>query len=481
MTVNSPFRPRVWTSIVLTALGLALAARLTARAAQQPVQPSAPATTAAHVVLISIDGLKPDYYLGKGANPPDTPTLTALRNRGSWAEAVQAQYPSLTYVGHTSLATGLRPIRHGIVQNTMFDPASGGSSMWYFNASSLKRPALWDAVGGAGLTTAAVSWPVTVGARITYLFPESNQAPRDSTWLDLARRESTPGLVDAVVQRLGGFGPNDNRDPIQRDRFAGAAASQIIETWRPNLLLVHLVEADYAQHDHGPWSPESKAAMERIDRHIGEIVKSAERAGIADRTVFIISGDHGFYPVNAAFQPNVILKNAGLIDVDGSGRVTGWRAIAHRSAIRLKDPSDTVVANRVVKLFRDLADGPYQGLLRIVGGDEIARLGGDPDVLLILEPSPGYTTTAGFNGEPLERTDKKGDHGYLPTEREMYTGLILSGPGVREGIAMPIARQIDVAPTAARLLGVEMADVDGAAMIGVLDPIQRRLPVSGGR
>ena len=428
MSSSSPSRSRrIGASVGVL---IALAAVVTIRPVQTATQTTAQTAAAGHVVLISIDGLKPDYYLGRGAHPPNLPTLTALRSRGSWAEGVLAQYPSLTYVGHTSLATGLRPVHHGIVENTIFDPATGASAMWYFNASALKAPAIWNAVGAAGLTTAAVSWPVTVGAPITYLFPESNQAPRNSTWLDLARSESTPGLVDAVVKRLGGFGPNDNRDPVQRDRFAAAAAEQIIDSWQPNLLLVHLVEADYAQHDHGPWSAENKAAMERIDAHIGEMVKVVARAGIADSTTFIISGDHGFYPVHSAFQPNVILKNAGLIDVDAAGRVTGWRAIAHRSAIRLKDPGDRVTADRVVTLFRDLVDGPYQGLLRIVGHDEIARLGGDPDALLILEPSPGYTTAAGFTGAPLEATDKRGDHGYLPTEREMYTGLILSGPGV---------------------------------------------------
>jgi predicted AlkP superfamily pyrophosphatase or phosphodiesterase len=272
-----------------------------------------------------------------------------------------------------------------------------------------------------------------------------------------------------VVKRLGGFGPNDNRDPIQRDRFAAGAAAHIVETWRPNLLLVHLVEADYAQHDHGPWSPETKAAMERIDGHIGRIVASAAKAGVADRTVFIITGDHGFYPVHSAFQPNVILKNAGLIDVDASGRVVSWRAIAHRSAIRLKDPSDRATADRVMKLFGDLAAGVYHGMLRVVDREDIARLGGDPDALLMLEPSSGYTTAPGLTGDPLEPIAKRGDHGYLPTEHEMYTGLVVSGPGVRKGVVVPLAQQIDVAPTAAKLLGVDLGQVDGHIIAGVIE------------
>ncbi len=449
------------TLIVAACLPVVSAVWLTATA------PSSRAASASHVVLISIDGLKPDYYLHRGDNPPRTPVLDALRARGSYAEGVIAQYPSLTYVGHTSIATGDRPVRHGIVENTIFDPASG-SNAWVFNASAIKVPALWDVAGSAGLTTAGVSWPVSVGARMTYLFPESNQAPRDRTWLDEARRDSTAGLVDAVVQRLGGFGPNDNRDPIQRDRFAAATASYIAETWRPNLMMVHLVEADYAQHAHGPWSPEARIAMERIDGRIGEILQSVERAGTLNETVFMVTGDHGFYRVHSAFQPNVVLEKAGLLETDENGRVRTWQAIAHRSGIRLKNPGDTALARRVEKMFHDLAEGPYQGLLRIVDRAEIARLGGDPDLLLMLEPAEGYTTAAGTTGGVLVAAGKGGDHGYLPTEQNMLTGLIMAGPGVRRGVVLPIARQIDIAPTAARLLGIEMRNVDGVEMVGVL-------------
>ena len=49
------------------------------------------------------------------------------------------------------------------------------------------------------------------------------------------------------------------------------------------------------------------------------------------------------------------------------------------------------------------------------------------------------------------------------------TGLILSGAGVRRGVVVPVARQVDIAPTVARLLGLKMEDVDGTAMVGVLE------------
>lgn len=431
----------------------------------------APADRAKHVVIISIDGLRPDYYLDVPRDRITTHGLDLLRERGSWAEGVVGVFPSLTYPSHTTIVTGTRPAAHGVVQNTRFAPDGGGS--WFFESSTLKIPTLWDAAREAGLTTAGISWPVTVGAKIDYLLPETNQAPRDSTWLDLMRRQSTPGLVDAVVARLGGFEPNANRDYRERDRFSTAAATHIIETYRPNLVLIHLVELDTAQHQYGPHSPQAVEALERVDVSISTILEAISKAGITAETAVIVTGDHGFYRVHSAFQPNVALREAGLLRTDEAGRITDWQAMAHRSAIRLKNPNDRATAERVEKLFQELANGPYRGLFRVVDRAEIAERGGDPEVLLFLEPIEGYTTAAGTTGAFLIASTRGGDHGYTPDAPAMHTGLILAGAGIARGVVMPLARQIDIAPTAARLLGLKLPHAEGVAMVGVLGTTER--------
>ena len=143
--------------------------------------------------------------------------------------------------------------------------------------------------------------------------------------------------------------------------------------------------------------------------------------------------------------------------------------MAHRSAIRLKDPNDAALAARVERIFRNLAETRYKGLFRVVDRQEIAARGGDPDALLFLEPAEGYTTAAGVSGEFLIASARHGDHGYIPDNPPMHTGLIVSGAGVQRGIVMPLARQIDIAPTAARLLGFDMPQAEGVPMVGVLD------------
>ena len=418
--------------------------------------------------MISIDGFRPEMYLDATRDGLALPNIQALRSGGSSAEGVEVAHPSLTYVSHTSLATGVRPARHGVVSNTKFDPPSG-SPQWYYEAAALKVPAVWDRAKAAGLKTAGASWPVTVGARIDVLFPESNQAPPDSTWLARARAESTPGLVDAVVKELGGFGENDNRNAVQRDRFTAAVAAHIIRVERPNLLMIHLMETDTAQHADGPGSPAARDAIQHIDAHVGAMMRAVDEAGIRARTTFLVTGDHGFSRVHTLIQPNVILRDGGWLTTDTRGRVATWQAASHATAIRLKDPSDHALAARIEARFREEAAGRYHGIFRVTSRAELDALGAYPEAAFFVEPAEGYYATDGvMNDAVLVAATRFGAHGFLPTDARMHTGFIAAGAGVRDGVPLPLLRQIDIAPTIARLLGFAMPDVDGVPIVGVL-------------
>ena len=421
-----------------------------------------------HVVLISVDGLLPEYTIRPEDFGVRLPNIQALRDRGSWAEGVIGQYPSLTYPSHTSIVTGVRPARHGIFQNTGFEPTGGGA--WFFESEAIRVPTLWQLAKAASLRTAGVSWPVTVGADIDILYPETHQNPPDTSWLELARRESTPGLIDAVVAEMGGFGERDNLDPVKRDQFATAVATHIITNHQPNFLAIHLVQTDYAQHATGKHTIESLHAFSRVDGHIGEIIRAVSAAGLLERTTFVVTGDHGFYRVHSEFQPNVVLRRAGLLSTDEAGTINKWQAVAHRASIRIADAADSALAQRVERLFRELADGQYRGLLEVIGRKQLDQLGADPEALLYLEPAEGFAISQGFVEDSfLVGTQRRGSHGYLPTRPAMHTGLVLSGSGIQQGVAFPIARQVDIAPTIARLLGFEMANTEGTAMAGALE------------
>lgn len=443
---------------------------LAATAARTSAQGAPPAPRLAdHVILISIDGLRPAVYLDAEREGVKIPNLLALKESGSMAEGVVVTYPSMTYPSHTSIVTAVSPAKHGIVTNTILDPLNG-SRLWFYENSAMKAPAIWEAARKHGLKTAGVSWPVSVGAQMDVIYPESNQAPSDMTWLARARRDSTPGLVDAVVSDLGGFGERDNLDPVKRDRFAAATAVRIVRTEKPNLMVVHLMGTDSAQHASGPGSPEARAAYERVDAHIGEIIKAVDEAGMRSRTAFVITGDHGFSRVHALFQPNVVLRDAGLLKTDDKGRITDWSAVLHGMAVVAKEPGPNALASRVEALFEDLARTKYKGLFRVVGRRELDERGAYPGALFFIEPAEGYYLSEGFEqNEFLVGTTRRGAHGFIPAEPRMFTGLIAAGAGIRAGVPLPSVRQIDIAPTVARLLGFTMPNVDGIPLRGLMD------------
>src|SRR5262249_36056617 len=189
------------------------------------------------VVMISVDGLRPDYVTAADARGAKVPALRRFLTEGSFAEGVEGVIPTVTYPSHTTLVTGVSPAKHGIFGNQTFDPLRENQGGWYWYAEDIRVATLWDAAARAGWTTAAVQWPATLGARITWNIPEFWRAgtPDDNKPL---RATATPGLLAELEADLGpfprGFG-------IEADERRGRFAERILEKKRPGLLLLHVI------------------------------------------------------------------------------------------------------------------------------------------------------------------------------------------------------------------------------------------------
>jgi predicted AlkP superfamily pyrophosphatase or phosphodiesterase len=118
---------------------------------------------AGSVLMISVDGLSPEYVLKADAHGLKIPTLRRFLTEGTYAEGVIGVVPSVTYPSHTTLITGVWPSEHGIDANVAFEPLVTVET-WNWYAQDIKVPTLWDAAARAGISTASVSWPVSVGA-----------------------------------------------------------------------------------------------------------------------------------------------------------------------------------------------------------------------------------------------------------------------------------------------------------------------------
>src|SRR5262245_66457835 len=74
------------------------------------------------VILISIDGLKPDYVLEADKHKLRIPNLRRIVKEGSYATNVTGVEPTVTYPSHATMITGVSPPRPGICTSPPFAP-----------------------------------------------------------------------------------------------------------------------------------------------------------------------------------------------------------------------------------------------------------------------------------------------------------------------------------------------------------------------
>lgn len=426
-----------------------------------------------HVILISVDGLRPEFYLDRDW---PAPMMQRMAHDGAHAVKVRGVTPTVTYPSHTTLVTGALPARHGITNNRPFEPG-GATGLWFMESDSIRVPALWDAVHEVGNTSAGISWPVSAGAVIDYNIPEfwsvsgregDLTGPAAST-AALRARVTPQGLLEEIERESIGPFPNfywgQNRS---REDVVGAMAGHLIERYRPNLLVVHLNQMDYYQHANGREHPDVRVALGAVDRAIARMVEATERAGISDRTAFIVTGDHGFVNVDTRVAPNVWLVEAGLHE-DRPDR-GNWRAAFHAAGgsafLRLRDPGDRDAVARVRQLLNDLPPG-IRSLFRVVERDELDARGADPDSPLALAAAPGVSLIADTGGEALQ-PGSGGGHGYFPELDDVHTGFVAWGAGVAQGRVVPLMHLVDVAPVIAALLRLDFTAPDGVLRPGIL-------------
>lgn len=423
-----------------------------------------------YVVMISIDGLKPEYYTKADQYKLKIPNIRKLCQDGSFAEGSETIYPSLTYPGHTTLVTGVRPTLHGIFSNQIWlGPESPTSNEWYWYAKAIKVPTLWSESHKIGLKTAAVAWPVTTEGEIDYLVPEIWQGSFDTSF-KVSMEKSTPSsLANLITKSLPEPYPN-----ILNDFVRAQAAIEIMANYKPNLLLVHLSEVDYLEHTKGIFSQPVLEKLEENDVFIGRLIETTKQAGIFDRTSFFVVSDHGFVPIEKQFRPTVLLAKEGYITLSKDAKkLLDWQAMPFgqggSTAIMMKDPTDKATAVKIVEMFEKFAAKPNSPLNRVVKADELIKLGANPNAICFLEAAPGYEINTELTGDLTEKSEKyKGTHGGLPTRSEMYASFIASGYGIKKGVREPFTKNIHVAPTIATLLGFTLPMVEGHAIREIL-------------
>ncbi len=418
------------------------------------------------LVMISVDGLRPDYITAADAHGAKLPNLRRFLKEGTYADGVQGVVPTVTYPSHTALVTGVWPSKHGILANATFDPLQKNQQGWYWYAEDIHVPTLWDVAAQAGRTTASIQWPVTVGVHINWNIPEFWRAstPDDAK---LLRAVSTPGLLAEAAAELGEY-HGGIETSSEGDEVRGRYAQWILEKKHPGLLTLHLTALDHVEHDTGPFSAEAIAVLERLDTVIGNLREVAERLA-PGRALLAVVSDHGFAKTDAQLNLFPAFREAKLFTADEKGKITDWKAMpwvtGGSAAIVLKDPNDGATLAQVRELLAKLAGDSANGIDRVLEADELHKRGGYPPASFFVSLKPGWRTGYTVDGPVLSKVKPGGTHGQLPDVPDLRASFFLVGPGVPAGRNLGLIDIRDIAPTLAHLAGLSLPTADGKILL----------------
>ena len=376
-----------------------------------------------------------------------------------------------------------------------------------------------DPSGAAVLKPAAVRSDPSAFGGLALPFPGADAAvyfrlfdlARDGSALTLYRtaphsiRSNKPRLEPAAFEASGGFVGNAAAWSYERGELGpplwkggdGTAERRYLETvalvvrqfsrlndfaidrtgWE--LLLTYLPFPDEAVHlwfgyldaslpSHDPalaarLRPFLDEVLRLADAEIGHLV----RRGGKD-TIVAVGGDHGVIGVDRELRPNVLLKQAGLLAVDGEGRLDLARTRAYYS------PGQSVLINRVGRKGGIVAPSAEEAVRRAVAQalravpsgivldvldprtpGRVPSFGGPHGGDLYLSIAPGYNVSARLDGQAVQTVSPRGEHFLDPDRPSMQAAFALAGAGVAAGADLGRIRQIDVAPTLCLLLGIE--------------------------
>ncbi len=410
------------------------------------------------VVLISIDGLKPDYILDADQHKLKVPNLRRILAEGAHAKAVTGVLPTVTYPSHTTMVTGVSPSKHGILYNSPFDPFGKNQSGWMWYAEDIKVQTLWEAVNQAGGVTSSVDWPVTVGAPVKYNIAQFWRATNEDDH-KLLKALSTPGLL-AEGEKVVGLYPAGYRYTIDADNRRADFNAWLIAHKKPRFHTAYFSVLDEVQHATGPYTKEAYETIEAIDAMIGKVWQAAKKAN--KNAVVCVVSDHGFARYDKAVHLNAALHEAGLMELEAQGKLKSWRAITWGSgAIMLQDPNDSEARTKTGEVLRQLAANPANGIVKVIDNAEAKKMGGFPEAAFVVFVKPGFNIGGSLAGEILRPTKVGGTHGLWRDLPEMDSSFFIAGAGVPKGKVFDRIDMRDIAPTLAGLLGVRLPKAEG--------------------
>jgi len=372
---------------------------------------SEPAAGKRYVVILSMDAFRWDL-----ADRSRTPTLDSLARVGTCAE-IYPVYPSNTFPSHYSMATGLHPDRHGVVNNGFFD-RSAGRMRSVFDSADVRTPGfwggepIWNTAERQGRTAHIFMWPgseVPINGRQATVWTRYSAQP--------TYYERADWVIDAMTRP---------------------------EREIPDLVMWYFEQPDAVMHACGPESPEAVAQAEHIDSVLRYFFREIRRSPVFDRTDFIVTADHGM----AALSPD---RYINLYDKLDPARIV--RTVAGNPfGIEV----EAEYAGEALRILRRTGHMKAWRRERMPARFHYGTRG-DRLTNLIVIPETGWTIDYAPSDRPVR---KRGAHGFDNRDRDMHMVFYGSGPDFRAGYRQRPFQNHNIYLLLCRLLGLEPAPND---------------------
>lgn len=429
--------------------------------------------TATKLLVVSVDAMHTDDI-------PFARTLPAfgrILQRASVAE-IEGVYPSVTYPNHTAQTTGCPPATSGIFNNLQFQPGRGDASEWFWDARAIRVPTIFAAAKAAGLSTAAVQWPVTANEQhVDHLVPEIASPQVFDGLADQYRQTTNAATLERYILPNLHLVHTDRRKGKYFD-FVNHVSAQILREERPDVMFVHLVEVDTARHAHGAYGRHVHDALRQVDATLDGYLDALWATGDAERTNIVIVSDHGHLDTEQHTNLNTIFAERGFIRLDAEGRLAGWDVFCLGAGLSgqlfLAEGVTTERRAEVEALLAEIEADPAYRIEKFWTAAEARReYGLDGPFEWVVESEPGVIVGMVTGRRPVVRRGEAdypgpvGAHGHAPRHGGQPV-FIASGPSFAEGRQLGRRSMLDEAPTFAAVLGLELPDAEGTVMTEVL-------------
>jgi predicted AlkP superfamily pyrophosphatase or phosphodiesterase len=369
-------------------------------------------TNRPYVVMLSMDGFRWDYTLNVA-----TPHLDAIADSGVRAVTLRPCFPTKTFPNHYSIATGLYPDHHGIVNNSFYDPdmkahyslsdpKATGNGVFYGGEP------LWVTAARQGMVSASYFWVGT-------------EAPikgiRPAYWKAYDKDITFSQEIDTVVYWL-----------------------TLPEERRPHLILFYFNEPDVTGHDYGPGSPQIISVVARLDSLTGVLMRKLKQLPCYQQVNVIITSDHGMSRIEK--EKTIYLEDYVR---------KGWF-----EAIEGSNPCYNLT---VLKKYTDTV----YSLLKAVPHMEVWKHGHVPARLHYGDnPRDGDLIVVADSSWSLRwrrhgHLESGGTHGYDNNNTDMQAIFYAMGPAFRVGYVQPLFDNIDIYLLVTNILGLKPAANDG--------------------